>query len=77
MRTSKRDRTPRKRGGEQSYWVKSHEENDSFIPRACYNEHSSTDLVPHACIHKCTLVAESYSKGVNIREQVHACMLFH
>ena len=78
MRTTKRDRTPRKKGGEQSYWVKSHEENDGFIPRACYNEQSSINLRPHAFTHKCTLVAESYAKeAVNIREEIQCvCAIY-
>ena len=69
MRTSKRDRTPKKKGIEQSYWVKSDEETDVFIPRAYYDDRNEANLLPRVFTHKCTLIAESSAKeGTSIRE---------
>ena len=59
-------RTPKKKGTEQSYWVKSHEEKDGFIPR---DEQNETHLVPHVFTHRCRLIAESCAKeGTNVSE---------
>lgn len=69
MRTSKRDRTPKKKGAEQSYWVKSHKEKDGFIPRAYYDEQNETNLLPRVFTHQCALIAESCTKEVtNVRK---------
>jgi len=65
MRTSKRDRMPKKKDAKLSYWVKS-EEDDGFIPRVCYDEQKK---LPHVFTHHCTLIAESCLKeATNVRE---------
>lgn len=69
MRTSKRDRTPKKKGAEQSYWVKSDEESDGFILRACSDEQKEANLLPRVFTHQCILIAESRTKeAANVRE---------
>lgn len=69
MRTSKRDRTPKKKGAEQSYWVKSNEDSDVFIPRVCRDEQKEANLLPRVFTHKCVLIAQSCSQDMtNIRK---------
>ena len=69
MRTNKRDRTPKKKGAEQSYWVKPHKEKDEFIPRAYCDEQNETNLLPRVFTHRCALIAESCTKeGTSVRE---------
>ena len=69
MRTSKKDRTPKKKGIEHSYWVKSHEETDLFIPRAHCDDQNEANLLPRVFTHKCILIAESRAKeGTSVRK---------
>lgn len=69
MRTSKRDKTPKKKSAEQSHWVKSQKQSDCYIPRGCYDEEKEAKLLPRVFTHQCTLIAESYSKeATNVRE---------
>ena len=56
---------PKKKGAEQSYWVKSHKEKDGFIPR---DEQTETNLLPRVFTHRCELIAELSKEGTNVRE---------
>jgi len=59
MPTTKKEKTPKKKGVEQSYWIKSEEDDEVFIPRICIDQ--QIDSIPRVLNRRSTLIATTCS----------------
>jgi len=68
---TKKEKTPKKKGVEQSYWIKSEEDNDVFIPRVCVSQQIEANSIPRVQTRQSTLFAATCSvETVSARELV-------
>ena len=68
---TKKEKTPKKRGVEQPYWIKSEEDDDVFIPRVCLGQQIEANSIPRVQTRQSTLIAATCSvETVSTRELV-------
>jgi len=68
---TKKEKTPKKKGVEQSYWIKSEEDDDVFIPRVCLDQQIEVKSIPCVLTRQSTLIAATCSvETVSARELV-------
>ncbi|XP_065912262.1 ATPase family gene 2 protein homolog A-like isoform X2 [Dysidea avara] len=56
MPTGKKEKTPKKKGAEQSYWIKSEKDDDIFIPRMYLDQQIEVNSIPRVLTRQSTLI---------------------
>ena len=78
MPTGKKEKTPKKKGAEQSYWIKSEKDDDIFIPRMYLDQQIEVNSIPRVLTRQSTLiVATCFVEKASARELQFACQHTH